>query len=98
MSETAVINVRTDSKIKKQAQAVAEKLGLNLSVVVNAYLRQLVRTKSVAFSLSEEPTDYLLEILKESKKEIKRDLVSPAFGGSKEAVRWLNNSKRRYGS
>jgi len=93
MRDTSVINIRTDAEIKNQAQAVAENLGLNLSAVINAYLRQLVRTQSVSFSLNEEPTNYLLETLKNSKKDIKGGFVSPAFGNAEEADKWLDNPK-----
>ena len=96
MSSTAVINIRTDAKIKAKAQAVAEKLGLNLSVVVNAYLRQLVRTESVFFSLDEKPTDYLLKAIKESKKDINKGFVSPDFDNVKDGDKWLDNPKAKY--
>lgn len=96
MSNNTVINIRTDARIKNGAQAVAEKLGLSLSAVINAYLRQLIRTRSVSFSLSEEPTDYLLKTLRNSKKDIKEGFVSPAFDNAKDADRWLDNPKAKY--
>ena len=46
---TAVINVKVEPKTKKQAQEVAKSLGLSLSAILNAYLKQLVRTRSVAY-------------------------------------------------
>ena len=95
MSNTAVINIRTDVKIKTKAQEVVKGLGLSLSAVINAYLRQLVRTKSVSFSLDEEPTDYLLKSLRESKKDIKKGFVSPAFDDVKDADEWLDNPKAK---
>ena len=96
MNRTTVINVRTDAEIKSKAQEVVEKLGLNLSVVINAYLRQLIRTKTVSFSLSEEPTDYLLQALKKSQKDIKKGFVSPSFDNAKGALRWLKDPKAKY--
>lgn len=96
MSNTAVINIRTDVKIKTKAQKVVERLGLSLSAVINAYLRQLIRTKSVSFSLDGEPTDYLLKSLRESKKDIKKGFVSPAFDDVKDADEWLDNPKAKY--
>ena len=98
MSNTAIINIRTDVRIKNKAQAVTEKLGLSLSAVINAYLRQLIRTKSISFSLNEEPTDYLLKTLINSKKDIKKGFVSPAFDNTKDADEWLDNSKAKYES
>ncbi|HUW21788.1 MAG TPA: type II toxin-antitoxin system RelB/DinJ family antitoxin [Candidatus Bathyarchaeia archaeon] len=96
MNNTTLINIRTDTEIKNQARAVAEKLGLSLSAIINAYLRQLIRTKSVSFNLNEEPTDYLLQTLKNSKKDIKVGFISPALDKADEAIKWLNNPNRKY--
>lgn len=66
---TAVINIKTDPKVKKDAQKVAAQLGLSLSALINGYLRHFLKTKSVHFSLNEEPTPYLLKMLRESEED-----------------------------
>ena len=96
MSNTAIINIRTDVKIKNKAQEVAEKLGFSLSAVINAYLRQLIQTKTVSFSLEEQPSDFLLQALIRSKKDIKKGFVSPVFDNAQDASKWLNNPKAKY--
>lgn len=96
MSKTTAINIRTDIKVKNKAQKIAQKLGLSLSAVINAYLRQFVRTKSVSFSLEEQPSDFLLQTLAESKKDIKNGYVSPAFDNVEDADKWLNDPKAKY--
>ena len=96
MSNTTIINIRTDVRVKSKAQKIADKLGLNLSVLINAYLRQLIRTKTVSFSLTEEPSDYLLQTLKKSKKDIKKGYISPAFDDAKDADEWLDTPKAKY--
>jgi len=96
MSNTAVINIRTDIKVKNKAKEIAEQLGLSLSAVINAYLKQFVRAKSVSFSLDEEPSDFLLQTLAESKKDIKNGYISPAFDNVKDADEWLDNPKAKY--
>ncbi|MBU1031755.1 type II toxin-antitoxin system RelB/DinJ family antitoxin, partial [Patescibacteria group bacterium] len=64
---TAVVNVKVNPKVKRDAQQIAQALGLSLSSLINGYLRQIVRTKEVTFSLSEEPSEYMIQALKESK-------------------------------
>ncbi|MBI4973076.1 type II toxin-antitoxin system RelB/DinJ family antitoxin [Candidatus Roizmanbacteria bacterium] len=91
---TAVINVKVNPRVKTQAQQVVEELGLSLSGVINAFLKQLVRTKSVSFTTSEEPTAYLLQALKESHADIKDGRVSPSFTSAKDATQWLNKHKK----
>lgn len=70
MNNTAVINIRTEPQVKVQAQEIAADLGFSLSSLINAFLRQLIRTKSVSFSLSsEEPPNCLIQTLREAKKD-----------------------------
>lgn len=70
---TAVINIKTDPKVKVEAQKVAADLGLSLSTVLNKYLKEFVRTKSVHFHAENEGelTDYAKQALKESEGDYK---------------------------
>lgn len=64
---TAIINIKVDPEVKSKAQKVAAELGLSLSSLINAYLKQLIRTREVLFSLDEETTsDYLPQQLSSS--------------------------------
>ena len=91
--KTSVINIKTDASIKTQAKKVASELGFSLSGLINAYLRQLVKSKTVFFSLtSEEPTQYLLRSLAESEKDRKAGRVSPTFNSAEDAVAWLKRN------
>lgn len=90
---TAIINIKTEPFIKKQAQQVAEDLGLTLSSTINAFLRDLIRNKTINFSLNENPSKYLVKQLKKSKEDIKKGSISPTFSNSKDAVKWLNSDK-----
>ncbi len=47
---TTVINIKTDVKIKRQAQKLAEQMGLSLSGVINASLRQFLNSKTLFVS------------------------------------------------
>lgn len=74
---TAVVNFKTDSKIKKGAQAVAKGLGFSLSSVLNAYLRNLIRTRKVEFAddVRLELTPWAKRMLKQSEKDIREGRV-----------------------
>lgn len=67
---SAIVNVKVDPKIKAQAQALAQQLGLSLSALINSYLCQFVRTKSVYLSLDETPSPYLVEAIRESEQNL----------------------------
>jgi addiction module RelB/DinJ family antitoxin len=89
---TAVINVKTHPEIKNQAKKIAEELGFSLSSLVNAYLKQLIKTKTVVFSTSSEiPSDYMIKMLRQAKREIKERKVSQSFTDSNEALSYLDN-------
>ena len=49
------INIRTDSEVKAQAQAVLSKLGLDITTAVNLFLRQVICKQSVSFEVSVAP-------------------------------------------
>lgn len=93
---TAVINIKTNPVVKERAQEIAGELGFSLSSLINAYLKHLIKTKTVYFSNSENPTEYLLKALEESRKDIEKDRVSPKFSKAIDAISWLNNPQKRY--
>lgn len=90
---TASILIKTDPKIKKEAQKTAGELGFSLSSILNAFLRQLVKTKTVSFSakeLDEIPNEYFRNAIKKARKERKQGKVSPVFDNADDAIAWLH--------
>jgi len=96
MTNISTLNIRIDSNIKKEAKEVFGELGLTISAAVNAYLRNVIRTKKVSFSLLNEPSDYFTKSLKEAKENRKKGLVSPAFENAEDALSWLKDHKAKY--
>lgn len=45
------IHVRTPEDLKKDVKKILDKLGLDFSTAINLYLRQIVITESIPFSL-----------------------------------------------
>lgn len=87
---TAVINIKIDEKTKKEAQQIAKELGVSLSSVIKAYLKQLVRTKKIILTTEEEPTEFMLDALKESKEDIKTGRVV-SFKNIDNAIDYFKN-------
>ena len=97
--DAAVINIKVDPLLKKQAMTVAEELGLSLSSVVKGLLKHFVKVKTITFGAArEEPTKYTLQVLKESSDDIKTGRVSPPFTKANDAVAWLHKSDKKYAS
>jgi addiction module RelB/DinJ family antitoxin len=93
---TTVINIRTQPDEKKAAQQVAEDLGMNLSVLINGFLKNLIKTKTISLVDSEEPSQYLIDSIKEAEEDIKNGRVSPLFENANEAIAWLNDKDKKY--
>jgi addiction module RelB/DinJ family antitoxin len=86
----AVVTTKIDPQTKKEAMETAKELGMPLSVVIKAFLKQFIRTKSVEFSArDEEPNEYLKSIMKQAEENWKKGNHSPIFETGEEAVAWL---------
>lgn len=59
----SVINFKIDSKVKEEAQNIARELGVPLSAVVNAQLRELIRTRTLSVSAEPRMTPYLERVI-----------------------------------
>jgi addiction module RelB/DinJ family antitoxin len=79
MNTHTILNIKTDKKLKADAQRVAGELGVPLSTVMNAFLKQFVRDKEITLSANQyRPTPYLESILEQAKKEYEAgDFVGP---------------------
>lgn len=85
-----VVATKVDPQIKKKAMETAQELGMPLSVVIKAFLKQFIRTKSIEFSVrNEEPNEYLIKTIKQALKDKKEGKASPIFNNEKEAIKWL---------
>lgn len=69
--QTANINIRTDSNLKRKADALYNKLGLTMSTAINMFLKESVRTNSLPLSLKlDEPNEETIKAIKETKEII----------------------------
>jgi addiction module RelB/DinJ family antitoxin len=78
-----VISIKTDKATKEAAQEVAKSMGLNLSVLVNSYLKQVVYTRRVELFAPEQMSSAIAKGLDKVEKEIKAGHVSEVFTDSK---------------
>jgi addiction module RelB/DinJ family antitoxin len=88
---TATIFIKTEPKVKEEAQKTAEELGFSLSSILNAFLRQFVKTKAVHFSVQDEtPNAYLRSLLKQAEEDLKTGNTSPKFETAEEFIEYLH--------
>ena len=90
----AVVTTKVDPKLKKEAMATAQSLGMPLSVVIKRYLREFIRTKTVTFSEDDEiPNERLKKIFRQADKDLKDGKASPVFDDVEDAIAWLHKDK-----
>ncbi len=91
MSNKTVLNVKIDKDLKEQAQATAKSMGLPVSIVVSASLKEFVKTRSITINdegeLKPEVIKELLQISKDAKAGKN---ISPEFDNLEDSFIWLD--------
>lgn len=67
-----LISVKIDKDIKTRAQNLTQELGIPLSTLVNAYLRQFVREKKAVFTSAWQMSPELEKMLGPIENDIRR--------------------------
>ncbi len=86
-----IINIKTEKEIKENAQNIAKEMGISLSDVVNASLRNFIRTREVYFSAVPRMTPEFEKILGKIDKDIEEGKnLSPVLSSPKEVNDYLD--------
>lgn len=88
MSNYAIINLKTDPKLKKQVTEVADRLGVSISAVLNNELRRFAAEQSVVFEVPEVPNAKTAKQLAASKKQVEAGDYH-RFTDNKQAIEFL---------
>ena len=87
-----LLNIKTDREVKEEAQKIARELGVPLSTVVNAYLKEFIREREVHLSLTPRMSHRLEKLLEGVEKDIKRDRnLSPVFSSGPAMDAYLDS-------
>ena len=80
-----LINIKTDPEVKKNVQKLAEELGFSLSDVINASLRNFLRTREVTFSSIPRMTPELEKLIGKAREDFKKKKnISGPFSSAEE--------------
>ena len=47
----ALINIRVDDSLKENVETILEDMGLNMTTAITIYLKQIVRSKQITFTI-----------------------------------------------
>lgn len=86
-----ILNVKTDTEVKEQAQLVAKNLGIPLSLVVNAYLKEFIREQAFTLSFVPKLRPEIGKILLDASDDYRKgENISPVFSKSKDMDDYLD--------
>ena len=85
-----VLNIKTDPETKQLMQEFASELGVPVSVIMNAQIKQMLRDRKVVLSTELEPTPYLVKIMEQVEKDLPSRKNMTKAMNVKEAVAYLD--------
>jgi len=88
----SIINIKTNKEVKENAQKIAKDIGISLSDVVNASLRNFIRTREVYFSAIPRMTPEFERLVGRIDKDIKeKKNLSPSLSSPEKINDYLDN-------
>lgn len=87
----AILNFKTDPETKRQIQAFAAELGVPVSVIMNAQIKQMLRDRKIILSAQPEPTPYLEKIMKQVEADLVANKNMTQAMNIKAALAYLDN-------
>lgn len=74
-----IINIKADQTVKEEARKLAGEIGIPLSTIINAYLKQFIKTREVYFSDIPRMTPELEELVGKARQDFKlgRNIAGP---------------------
>ena len=87
-----IINIKTDKETKENAKKLAGELGLPLSTLMNAYLKDIVRSREVYFSAIPKMNPKLEKTTEQAERDLKKGInISPVLTTPEEMDAYLNS-------
>ena len=88
------INVRVDENVKKQANALFEELGLDMSTALNLFLRQAISYGGIPFEIR-KPNAETLAAIEEVEKIKRGEIKAKKYNSFAELVKELEEEIRQ---
>ena len=86
-----ILNIKTDPQTKLQIQEFAAELGVPVSVILNAQIKQMLRDRKIVLSTELEPTPYLVKIMEQVEKDLLANKNMSKAMNAKEAIAYLKS-------
>jgi len=86
---TKSITVRVDEEVKTQAESILEDIGINVTTLINACLKAVIRERQVPFALACKDADKPINITLTSESTLAREWLTP-----EDDLAWANMDYR----
>ncbi|MEK7096105.1 MAG: hypothetical protein AAB896_02335 [Patescibacteria group bacterium] len=90
MSKT-IINIKTDAKTKRELKQFAAELGMPMTAIINAQIKQMLRSRTVTLTTDLKPTPYLEKILLDVEEDLKTGKNITRTNSLEEALAHLDS-------
>lgn len=88
---TSVINVNVPTNVKKEANILFEKLGLNMSTAINMFLKKSIKENGIPFDLKLDNEKKLNETKEELRKMENHEIEYKKFKDVSSLMKDLDN-------
>jgi antitoxin component of RelBE/YafQ-DinJ toxin-antitoxin module len=85
-----ILNIKTDPATKRQLQEFAAEIGVPVSSIMNAQIKQMLRDRKIVLSTELEPTPYLEKIMEQVEADLATGKNMTPVMNAKEAVAYLD--------
>lgn len=86
------MSIKTDKEVKEGAQEVAREIGVPLSTIINAYLKEFIRTREVRFVAPQKMTPHLERVIARAEKDYAdKKNISPTLKSSSDIAAYLRS-------
>lgn len=85
-----MINTKTDPETRDQLKEFAAQVGLPVSALMNAQIKQMLRERKVVFDVGLKPTPYLEQAMRDAEAELAAGKVD-TFETKEAALAHLRN-------
>ena len=79
----AVINIRVNDEVKKEAESIFKSLGLNMSVAINLFLKKFINEKGIPFDLK-IPNKETIEAMEGTNKILNGNVERKSYKNTNE--------------
>ena len=79
----AVINIRVNDEVKKEAETIFKSLGLNMSVAMNLFLKKCINENGMPFDLK-IPNKETIEAMEGTNKILNGDIERKSYENADE--------------